>query len=145
MLSFIRIHCWTSSRFLCGYFSLFVMHAHAWKGSNLWTGASYICAGDAVIHRRFHFAGRMHGMDGRVICTSEHSAQNRSEVNELLYGSILHLSLCMVISPLAAIMDWSGVCVCVCACLISFFNPWWLGRVVVSPDKTWGYKAALSL
>lgn len=47
------------------------------------------------------------------LCHSEHSAQNRAEVNELLCGSILHLSLCMVISPLVAVMDWSGVCVCV--------------------------------
>lgn len=51
-------------------------------------------------------------MDGRVISASRHSAQNRAEVNELFHGSILHLSLCMVLSPLAAIMDWSGVCTC---------------------------------
>lgn len=44
-------------------------------------------------------------MDGQVICVSEHSAQSRAEVNELLHGSILHLSLCMAISPLSAIMD----------------------------------------
>lgn len=61
-------------------------------------------------------------MDGRIICASEHSAQNRAEVNELLCGSILHLSLCMVISPLLDIMTYSGVFVhaYVCAHLINF-------------------------
>lgn len=52
-------------------------------------------------------------MDGRVICAGEHSGESRAEVEELLYGSILHLSLCMVISSLAAIIDWLGVCACV--------------------------------
>ena len=57
------------------------------------------------------------GLDGQVICASEHSAQNMAEVNGLLHGSILHLSLCMDISPLPAIMAWSGVRMCTHECV----------------------------
>lgn len=53
-------------------------------------------------------------MDGWLICSGEHGAQNRSEVSELSHGSILHLSLCVLISPLPVIVAWSGACVCVC-------------------------------
>lgn len=56
-------------------------------------------------------------MDGRVICAGEHGALNRAEVNELLYGPILRLSLHMAITSLAAKIDYSGVCVCVCVCV----------------------------
>lgn len=53
-------------------------------------------------------------MDGWVICAGEHSAPNRAEVNELLHGSILHLSLCMLISPLSPVTVGSDLYVCVC-------------------------------
>ena len=56
-------------------------------------------------------------MDGWVICAGEHSARNRAEVNELLHGSILHLSLCMVISPLSAVMGHSCESVCKHLCV----------------------------
>lgn len=73
----------------------------------------------------------MHGMDGWVICAGEHSAPNWAEVNELLHDSILHLSLCMLISPLSAVTGGSDVC----GSLKNFSDAWRLGRVSWLPRQ----------
>lgn len=74
------------------------MHTKRMKGLKCVDRSEVISVDEMWSSSLSHFTGRTHRVDGQVICPSEHSAQNRDEVNGLLRGSILHLSLCMVIS-----------------------------------------------
>lgn len=128
--------------FLCGYFlSLSFIHTHERAEisgqeraisvqETQWSTVSFI----------FLLGGRDE-MDGRVICTGEHSAQEQSRGQWALIW--LHLaSVALYGYQSTGFCNGSVRCVYVrarvSACLVSFSDAWWLGRVVVNPDKTRG-------
>lgn len=99
--------------FLCGYFSPCHAYARLRGLKFLDRSWSYICAGDAAIRSRFHFAGRMHGTDGRVICATASTAPRTEQRS--MSSSVAPSCICRFVwLSVHWLLWWIGqVCVCV--------------------------------
>ena len=116
---------------------------HAWKTTNFWMGAGYICAQGSMNHSWSHFAGRTHGMGGQVILHKRilRPEQSRGQQILLAPSGICHFvcyhSAAYYNGLVRCVCMCMHKCVCVCVCVCNKLNcdAWRLGRMMVSLQK----------